>query len=62
MLVYVQPTRRNLERHAHPSARFLLEEGELGRLAEDLGVLRLEEGWSSSGRYEARLLARKPSG
>jgi hypothetical protein len=62
MLVYVQPTRRNLERHAHPSARFLLEEGELGRLAEGLDVLRLEEGWSSSGRHEARLLARKPSG
>jgi hypothetical protein len=62
LLVYVQPTRRNLERHAHPSARFLLEEGELGRLAEGLVVLRHEEGWSSSGRHEARLLARKPSG
>jgi hypothetical protein len=62
VLVYVQPTRRNLERHAHPGARFLLEEGELGRLAKGLDVLRLEEGWTSSGRHEARLLARKPRG
>ncbi len=61
LLVYVQPTKRNLERHTHPSARFLLEEGELGRLARSLDVLRLEEGWTSSGRHEARLLARKPS-
>ncbi len=62
LLVYVQPTKRNLERHAHPSARFLLEEGELGRLAADLEILRFEEGWASSGRHEARLLARKPTG
>jgi hypothetical protein len=58
VLVYVQPTVRNLERHPHPSARFLLEEGELGRLAEGLEILRLDEGWTSSGRHEARLLAR----
>jgi hypothetical protein len=62
LLVYVQPSRLNLERHSHPSARFLLEEGELGRLAEGLEVLHFEEGWMSSGRHEARLLARKPSG
>lgn len=62
ILVYVQPTRRNLERHPHPGARFLLEEGELGRLALGLEVLRLEEGWTPAGRHEARLLARKPGG
>jgi len=59
VLVFVQPTRRNLERHAHPSERFLLEDGELPRLIEGLEVLRIDEGWTSSGRHEARVLARK---
>lgn len=60
VLVVVHPTRRNLERHASPSARFLLEEGELGRLAGELEVLRLDEGWLDGGRHEARLVARRP--
>lgn len=61
LLVYVQPTRTNLERHAHPSARFLVEPGELCELAAPLEILRFEEGWSPSGRHEARLLARRPA-
>lgn len=60
VLVYVQPTRRNLERHAHPGARFLLGEGELRELAEGLEIVRFDEGWTRAGRHEARLLARKP--
>lgn len=62
LLLWVQPTARNLERHEHPSARFLLAEGELARLSAAvpaLEVLRLDEGWSVEGRHEALLLARR---
>ena len=60
VFVFVQPTRRNLERHRRPSVRFLLEEGELrGLLPDALDVLQLEEGWGSNGRHEARLVARR---
>ena len=58
LLVVVQPTRRNLERHPHPSARFLLDEGELPGLVRDLDLVRYEEGWADD-RHEARLVARK---
>jgi hypothetical protein len=58
MLVVSQPTRRNLERHAHPSARFLLEEGELGALVGGLELVRYEEGWFED-RHQARALAVK---
>jgi SAM-dependent methyltransferase len=61
VLVFSQATRRNLERHPHPSARFLLDEGELPRLVADLTILRCEEGWFADGaaepRHEARLVA-----
>jgi tellurite methyltransferase len=64
LLVYVQPTRANLQRHAHPSAAFLLEDGELPGLARGLTVVRYEEGWfgeaGAEPRHEARLVARKP--
>jgi SAM-dependent methyltransferase len=54
-----QPTVRNLERHARPSARFLLQEGEARELATAAGleVIELDEGWSTEGRHEARLIA-----
>jgi hypothetical protein len=58
LLVYVQATRRNLERNHHPSARFLLDDGELPGLIRELEVLRYEEGWFEA-RHEARLVARK---
>jgi SAM-dependent methyltransferase len=58
-LVVVQPTQKNLERHAHPSSRFLLDEGELPNLVRDLTVVRYEEGWSTEGRHEALLVARR---
>ena len=60
VLVFEQPTRSNLERHAKPSARFLLEDGELPHLVHGLVVLDLQEGWNETGRHEARLLARRP--
>ena len=58
--VFLQPTVRNLERHPRPSARFLLEDGELpGLVPQDLRVVRIEEGWGADGRHEARLVARR---
>jgi tellurite methyltransferase len=58
LLVFRQPTRRNLERHARPSVHHLLEEGELPRLVAPLEILRCEEGWFED-RHEARLVARR---
>jgi SAM-dependent methyltransferase len=61
-LWFCQPTVRNLERHARPGRRFVLEEGEARRLAEGAGleISRLDEGWSTEDRHEARLVALKP--
>ncbi|WP_257463351.1 class I SAM-dependent methyltransferase [Archangium lipolyticum] len=59
LLVFAQPTRSNLQRNAHPSARFLLEDGELPRLIQDLEVVSYTEGWTGEGRHEARLVARR---
>lgn len=59
MLVFAQPTRTNLERNPRPSARFLLEDGELPRLVAGLQVIRYEERWFPEGQHEARLLARR---
>ncbi|MCH8921953.1 MAG: class I SAM-dependent methyltransferase [Planctomycetes bacterium] len=59
LLVFVQPTMSNLERHARPPARFLLEDGELPGLLGGLEIIRYEEGWQDVGRHEARLVARK---
>jgi 2-polyprenyl-3-methyl-5-hydroxy-6-metoxy-1,4-benzoquinol methylase len=58
-LVFCQATRTNLERHQHPSARFLLDDGELpGLIAElPLEVVSYAEGWSVEGRHEAELVA-----
>jgi SAM-dependent methyltransferase len=58
LFVFAQPTRSNLERHAHPSARFLLEDGELPGLLQGLEVVSFTEGWTEEGRHEARLVAR----
>lgn len=56
-LVFAHPTRRNLERHPRPGPAHLLEDGELPSLVTGLQVVRYEEGWTESGRHEARLLA-----
>ena len=63
LLVYLQPTRSNLQRHPHPGAPHLLDDGELPTLVRDLEIVRYEEGWFSDGgepRHEARLVARRP--
>ncbi|WP_233261968.1 class I SAM-dependent methyltransferase [Vitiosangium sp. GDMCC 1.1324] len=57
LFVFAQPTRSNLQRNPHPSARFLLEDGELPRLLHGLEILSLTEGWTDEGRHEARLVA-----
>jgi tellurite methyltransferase len=59
LLVFAQPTRSNLQRNPHPSARFLLEDGELPRLLQDLEVVSSTEAWTGEGRHEARLVARR---
>lgn len=62
ILIFVQPTLTNLQRHAQPGAAYLLEDGELPRLITglDIEVLHYEEGWTDEGRHEARLVARRP--
>jgi tellurite methyltransferase len=64
LLVFAQPTRSNLTRHPHPSARFLLEDGELPRLVRGLEIVRHDQAWfpgdpGGEVRHEARLVARK---
>ena len=61
LLVVAHPTRRNLERNPKPGAAFVLEEGELARLAGGLEVICCDEGWRESGVHEARLIARRPA-
>jgi tellurite methyltransferase len=61
MLVIAHPTASNLERHPKPGRQFLLEDGELPKLISGLDVLLYKEGWTSSGRHEALLLAQMPS-
>jgi tellurite methyltransferase len=58
LFAYRQPTRTNFERNPSPSARFLLEDGELPGLVAGLAIVQYEEGWFD-GRHEARLVARK---
>jgi SAM-dependent methyltransferase len=60
LFVFAHPTRRNLERHPSPSARFLLEPGEVEALVPSLEVALRAEGWFD-GRHEARLVARAPT-
>jgi SAM-dependent methyltransferase len=59
LFVFVQPTRKNLERHPKPGSTFLLDDGELPTLVQGLEVLRHEEGWLDEGRHAAFLVARK---
>ena len=59
LLAVAHPTVTNLERNPRPGRQFLLEDGELKRLATGLALLVYEEAWFPSGRYEAHLLAQK---
>ncbi len=59
VLVFLQPTMTNLERHAKPPARFLLQPGELPELVAPLQIEHYQEGWLAEGRHEALIVARK---
>jgi len=58
VLVAEVVTVANLERHAHPSRRWLAEPGELRELAEGLVLEHDEEGWLD-GVCSARLVGRR---
>jgi len=65
-LVWIHPTLANLERHASPSARFLLQPGEARALVEATGlrVCTYEEGWAGQGeaaRHLMRVVAERAS-
>jgi len=60
-LAIVQPTRTNLERHAKPPMDYMLENGELPRLARGLEIVHYDEGWLADDRHDAVLVARKPA-
>ena len=62
VFLFAHPTQTNLEKHEHPSERFLLEDGEIHTLVEQLQSMRIihiDEAWRSSGRHEAWLIAQK---
>lgn len=61
-LVAAIATRTNLETHERPSARFLLEPGELSSLVPELTVVRFDEAWRSNGAHEAWLIAQASGG
>lgn len=59
LLVVIQPTKKNLERHAKPPADYLLDDGELPRLVKGLEIVHYEEGWLADRRHDACIVARK---
>jgi 2-polyprenyl-3-methyl-5-hydroxy-6-metoxy-1,4-benzoquinol methylase len=61
LLITCQPTVVNLERHAHPSRAYLLDEGELATWVstQPLDVVVSREGWNVENRHEAELIARR---
>ena len=64
ILLFAQPTKKNLERHQHPSERFLLDSSEIFKISESLSsmeILHVDEGWRKSERHEAWLVCKKIS-
>jgi SAM-dependent methyltransferase len=59
LLVLAHLTTTNLERHASPSAQFLIPPGSLPAWLPGIEPILVEEGWSAEGRHEARLLGRR---
>ena len=59
ILVFVQPTVRNLELHPRPPRGFLLDEGEGLQIATGLEIVRYDEGWLCEGRHEVVVVARR---
>ena len=50
-------TTTNLERHQRPSARFLLDPGELATLVPSLNIVHASEQWRANDVHEAWLVA-----
>jgi 2-polyprenyl-3-methyl-5-hydroxy-6-metoxy-1,4-benzoquinol methylase len=63
VLAFCHPTLVNLERHAQPGPRFLLDPGEAAVLIERAGleIVSAVETWSETDRHEARVIARRPA-
>lgn len=66
VLLFAQPTAKNLERHPHPRRNFLPDEGEIATLLEewavpDLTVRSLDEKWRENDCHEVRLVAQRSS-
>ncbi|MDD9940406.1 MAG: class I SAM-dependent methyltransferase [Myxococcales bacterium] len=55
--IVVHPTRTNLERHARPSSRYLLEPGELPGLMGELSIAVHREGWLDGEHHLAAVVA-----
>jgi tellurite methyltransferase len=62
-LVALQPTTRNLERHAKPSREYLVEPGEMTSWVAELGmdIVVAFEDWTDDGRHEAAVIAKRAS-
>jgi len=61
VLVAMQPTVANLDRHEHPRRDYLVESGELEAWVRGLGfaIVVAREGWNAEGRHEAEIIARR---
>ena len=61
VLVLIHPTLKNLERHAHPSARFCVIEKDLQPQLEDAGfrIDRWQAGWDRNDKHTLGVLARR---
>ena len=59
LLVIIQPTKQNLERHPKPPAGFLLSDGELPSLVSGLEIVHYQERWQADGRHDAVVVARQ---
>jgi tellurite methyltransferase len=59
VLVLAHPTVTNLQHHARPPRRYLLEDREILGLLPGLEPVLYREGWNEDGRHEAEIVARR---
>lgn len=59
LFVFAQPTLYNLERHAKPSARFLIDTAAQRHLFDAFELIEVFEGWTERGTHELRVIARR---
>lgn len=58
IIIFVQPSTTNLERHARPSARFLVDDDAVDALCAGMLVLHRSAAWRDNGRHEVHLVVR----